>query len=156
MAQFVDDFVLICDDLRFLVDSIPRLEAFLRDKLLLMLHKDKRYLQPVSHGVMFVGTMIKPARLYLSNRTVSRMTEKCNGFGDYLNGVGGNDTPDLIALEHIEQVVNSYLGFTRRRQTYNLRTSVIESMGGAFWRYFTMKGRYESIRLRRRYRMIHV
>ena len=156
MAQFVDDFVLICDDLRFLVDSIPRLEAFLRDKLLLMLHKDKRYLQPVSHGVMFVGTMIKPARLYLSNRTVSRMTEKCNGFRDYLNGVGGNDTPDLIALEHIEQVVNSYLGFTRRRQTYNLRTSVIESMGGAFWRYFTMKGRYESIRLRRRYRMIHV
>ena len=156
MAQFVDDFVLVCDDLRFLVNSIPLLEAFLRDKLLLALHKDKRYLQPVSHGVLFVGTMIKPSRLYLSNRTLSRMTEKCNGFREILNDMITDALPDLATLEHIEQVVNSYLGFTRQRQTYNFRTSIIDSMDDAFWRHFTVKGHYESIRLKRQYRMIHV
>ena len=156
MAQFVDDFVLVCDDLRFLVDSIPLLETFLRDKLLLTLHKDKRYLQPVTHGVLFVGTMIKPSRMYLSNRTLSRMTEKCNGFRDILNGMITDALPDLKMLEHIEQVVNSYLGFTRRRQTYLFRTSVINDMDAEFWRYFTVKWHYESIRLKRQYRMIHV
>jgi hypothetical protein len=156
MAQFVDDFVLVCDDLRFLVDSIPLLEAFLRDKLLLALHKDKRYLQPVSHGVLFVGTMIKPLRMYLSNRTLSRMAEKCSGFGEYLNGIDADGAPDLTMLERIEQVVNSYLGFTRRRQTYSLRTTIINNMGASFWRYFTVKGRYESIRIRRQYRTIYV
>jgi hypothetical protein len=147
---------LVCDDLRFLVDSIPLLETFLRDKLLLTLHEDKRYLQPVSHGVLFVGTMIKPSRQYLSNRTISRMTEKCNGFREILNGMTTDVLPDLTTLEHIEQVVNSYLGFTRRRQTYDFRTSTIDSMGDAFWCYFVVRGHYESIRLKRQYRMIHV
>jgi len=94
--------------------------------------------------------------MYLSNRTLSRMTEKCNGFREILNSMITDALPDLAILEHIEQVVNSYLGFTRRRQTYLFRTSVINDMDAVFWRYFTVKGHYESIRLKRQYRTIHV
>ena len=41
---------------------------------------NKRYLQPASHGVLMVGTVIKNNRLYLANRTIARMKERINGF----------------------------------------------------------------------------
>ena len=152
MAQFVDDFAIVCDDLPFLVRSIPKLEAFLI-KLRLALHKNKRYLQPVSHGILFVGTFIKPGRNYLSNRTCGRMMERCEGYGRLLDECGCEY--DVVKLQHIEQVLNSYFGFCARRQTYNFRKSCIGSLGNNFWRYFYVQGRYQSVRLRRKYRMIN-
>ena len=152
MAQFVDDFVIICDDLRFLTDSIPLMESFLRDKLKLQMHRDKRYLQPVAHGVLFVGTFIKPSRKYLSNRVVSRMSEHCYGFNRLLSDVGCSES----TLQHIEQVLNSYMGFCRRRKTYTFRLLLIDSMGESFWRCFYVKGHYDSVRLKRRYRTFNI
>lgn len=145
-AQFVDDFALVCDDLQFLLGSLPKIEAFLRDKLGLTLHKDKRYLQPVSHGILFVGTYIKTGRLYLSNRTVGRMKERCEGFRrSFAQDPDGND------LQHMECVMNSYLGFCRKRQTYNLRKNTLPD---GLFDYFYIKGHYESVRLKDRYRVL--
>ena len=151
MAQFVDDFVIVCSDLRFLVGSIPLMAAFLHDKLRLTMHRDKRYLQPVSHGVLFVGTFIKPGRLYLSNRTVGRMSERCEGYGKRLE----TGDFDIFDLQRIEQVLNSYLGFCMRRRTYNFRQQYIDRLGEVFWKYFHVKGHYQSIRLKREYRMLN-
>ncbi len=151
MAQFVDDFAVVCDDLQFLLAAIPLLDMFLRNKLKLRLHKDKRYLQPVSHGILFVGTFIKPGRNYLSNRTCGRMTERCRGYGKLLSEC----ECDVIKLQRIEQVLNSYLGFCMRKRTYNFRKSCIESIGGNFYKYFYVRGSYQSIRLRRKYRMLN-
>jgi hypothetical protein len=139
-AQFVDDFVIVCDDLRFLVDSIPKIEAFLGDKLRLKLHKDKRYLQPVSHGVKFVGAYIKPKRIYLSNQTVSRMMERCHGFRKMM------ETRDLEEweIDAMLQTLNSYLGFTRKRETYKIRQKALKEVGDEFWRYFYLKGSLEA------------
>ena len=142
VAQFVDDFVIVCDDLRFLVDSIPKIEAFLRDKLGLTLHRDKRYLQPVSHGVLFVGTYIKPGRLYLSNRTLARLKERCEGYGKMM----AEKECDHLDLSRIEQVLNSYMGFCLRRETYQYRKDCIELLGPEFWIYFMVMGHYNTIR----------
>ena len=150
VIQFVDDFIIICDDLVFLVASIPQIESFLQTRLHQTLHKDKRYLQPVSHGVLFVGTFIKPSRLYLSNRTLARFKEKCAGFGKML-AAGDVSEYDLL---HIEQTINSYLGFCRRRRTYKFRQEFLALLGTAFYHYFYVKGHYESIRTRRPYRPI--
>jgi hypothetical protein len=152
MAQFVDDFVIICDNLRFLTGSIPLMESFLRDKLKLQMHRDKRYLQPVAHGMLFVGTFIKPSRKYLSNRVVSRMSEHCYGFSRLLSDEGCSES----TLQHIEQVLNSYMGFCRRRQTYTFRRSLIDSIGESFWMCFYVKGHYDSVRLKRRYRTFNI
>jgi hypothetical protein len=144
-AQFVDDFIIVCDDLQYLIGSIPKIARYLKEKMLLTMHTDKRYLQPVSHGILFVGSYIKPGRLYLSNRTLARMKEHCEGFGKLLED-GDVAQQDL---EHIEQVMNSYLGFTRRRETYDFRRQCIEAMGSGFWNYFYVKGHFESIRRKR-------
>ncbi len=150
MAQFVDDFTIICDDLRFIVESIPKIEAFLRDRLRLRLHKDKRYLQPVPHGLLFVGSFIKPGRKYLSNRTLARLREHCKGFGEMMK----RDGLSPFELMRIEQTINSYLGFTRRRKTYNFRRECLELMGEGMWKYFYVRGHHDSIRLRKRYQPI--
>ena len=149
VAQFVDDFLIICDDLRFLVDSIPKIELFLKQKLLLNLHKDKRYLQQVSHGVLFVGTYIKPGRLYLSNRTLARFKERCEGFGRMLNE-GCNEQD----LQRIEQTLNSYMGFCMKRCTYRYRRADIDLIGAIFWEYFYIKGNYLSVRTKTKYKPI--
>ena len=73
------------------------------------------------------------------------MKEHCEGFGKLLED-GDVAQQDL---EHIEQVMNSYLGFTRRRETYDFRRQCIEAMGSGFWNYFYVKGHFESIRRKR-------
>ncbi len=147
--RFVDDWCNTCADLRFLLAAIPKMQAFLRDRLKLTMHSDKRYLQPVSHGVAFVGTCIKPGRLYLSNRTLARMQERADGFRKVIEG--GSSLTGLDCMR-IEQVNNSYLGFCKERQTYLLRREVLGSMGGTLYRYFYVRGHFQTIRTRRRYR----
>lgn len=150
MAQFVDDFVIVCDDLDFLVSAIHKLKDFLSVCLHQTLHEDKQYLQPVSHGVLFVGAFIKPQRLYLSSRTLARFKERCKGFGRALE-TGRCTEQDLSRME---QVLNSYMGFCRRRRTYKFRREFIVLMGASFWKYFFIRGHYETIRVKGRYRPI--
>lgn len=147
--RFVDDFDVKCDDESFLLQSIPKMESFLHDKLKLELHKDKRYFQEVSHGMLFVGTYIKPGRLYLSNRTLGRLVERCHGFRELMEEKG---ELNVLDCQRIEQVINSYLGFCKGRETYAFRRACIEDMGKGFWKHFYVKGHFESIRTRRRYR----
>lgn len=146
-ARFVDDFVIVCDDKEFILKSLPKIEECLQ-RLKLTMHKDKRYLQPVSHGVMFVGSYIKPNRIYLSNRTLARFEEKVTGFGKLIDN--GKLTP--VDCQRIEQVVNSYLGFCKDRRTYKKRAECIGMMGSKFFEYFFIRGRYDSIRVRPKYR----
>ena len=149
--RFVDDWVNQCDDKEFLLAAIPKMEAFLRDKLKLEMHKDKRYLQPIAHGLSFVGTYIKPGRLYLSNRTLARFEERVAGFRQQMES--GRELT-TIDCKRIEQVINSYLGFCKGKQTYTKRKEILGSMGAGLFRYFYIRGRYRSIRARARYREI--
>ena len=149
-ARFVDDFVVVCDDVKFLMDAVARLETFLRDVLLLELHKDKRYIQPVSHGVKFVGSVIKPHRTYLSNKTLARMTERVHGF----NGRITDGEVGILDCARIEQVMNSYLGFCRPHRTYRIRRGLLETFGPEFYRYFYIRNHHDSIRTKVKYRPI--
>ena len=147
--RFVDDWVIICYDKRFLLDSVPLMETFLRDKLKLTMHKNKRYFQPVSHGLSFVGAYIKPGRTYLSSRTLARMQERAVGFREVIT-----EKADIGLLDclRIEQVMNSYLGFCRCHQTFGFRKTAIEHMGRDLYRRFYVRGHYETIRTKRQYR----
>ncbi len=150
--RFVDDFDVRCKDAKYLKECIPKMDGFLR-KMKLKLHKDKRYLQPVSHGMMFVGTYIKPGRLYLSNSTRARMKERCEGFKRFMEE---KDELNALDCQRMEQVINSYLGFCKGRETYRFRRECIDGMGSIFWKYFYVRGRYRCIRAKHRYRAISV
>ena len=150
--RFVDDWVVQCDDKRFLLDSIQRQEFFLDWALHLRMHPNKRYVQPVSHGVQFIGAYIKPNRIYLSNRTLARFMERAVGFARLM----GKKPLTPIDCFRIEQVINSYLGFCKDKHTYNKRKEIVSRMGMKMYKYFYVRGRYSSIRTKREYRMLNI
>jgi RNA-directed DNA polymerase len=68
-GRYVDDFVLVHPDQAFLKAIQPKLAHFLLSNSQLTLHPKKNYLQHYSKGVQFLGTIIKPHRIYIANRT---------------------------------------------------------------------------------------
>ena len=149
IIRFVDDFLIICDDKNKILQVIPKLVA-VTSIYGIHIHNDKKYLQPVSHGVLFVGGYIKPGRTYVSSRTIGRFQERVFGFRKQLDK---NKNLTYYDLERIEQVINSYLGFCVHHQSYQIRKENIINLGDNFWKYFYVKGHYESIRIRPNYRI---
>ena len=149
IIRFVDDFLIICDDKDKILQVIPKLVA-VTSIYGIHIHNDKKYLQPVNHGVLFVGGYIKPRRTYVSSRTIGRFQERVFGFRKQLDE---NKNLTYYDLERIEQVINSYLGFCVHHQSYQIRKENIINLGDNFWKYFYVKGHYESIRIRPDYRI---
>ena len=149
IIRFVDDFLIICDDKNKILQVIPKLVA-VTSIYGIHIHNDKKYLQPVSHGVLFVGGYIKPRRTYVSSRTIGRFQERVFGFRKQLDE---NKNLTYYDLERIEQVINSYLGFCVHHQSYQIRKENIINLGDNFWKYFYVRGNYESIRIRRNNRI---
>lgn len=147
IIRFVDDFLIICDDKGNILEAVPKL-VMIVSHYGLHIHKNKRYLQPVSHGVLFVGGYIKPRRTYVSSRTICRFQERVFGFRKQLDE---NKKLTYYDLERIEQVINSYLGFCVHHQSYQIRKENIINLGDNFWKYFYVRGHYESIRIRPKY-----
>lgn len=147
IIRFVDDFLIICDDKEKILEVVPKL-VMIVSHYGLHIHKNKRYLQPVSHGVLFVGGYIKPRRTYVSSRTICRFQERVFGFRKQLDE---NKKLTYYDLERIEQVINSYLGFCLHHQSYQIRKENIINLGDNFWKYFYVRGHYESIRIRPKY-----
>lgn len=69
-GRYVDDFVLIHNDKNYLLSLIPIIRQYLLEKERLVLHPNKTYIQPISHGVQFLGAIIKPYCIYRSKRTI--------------------------------------------------------------------------------------
>ena len=147
IIRFVDDFLIICDDKGKIIEVVPKL-VMIVSHYGIHIHKNKRYLQPVSHGVLFVGGYIKPRRTYVSSRTIGRFQERVFGFRKQLDE---NNHLVYYDLERIEQVINSYLGFCIHHKSYMIRKECIVGLGDNFWKYFYVRGHYESIRIRPKY-----
>lgn len=77
------------------------------------LHPDKFYIQYYTRGIELVGTVIKPERTYVHNRTVN------NAFQSIRNL---NKIDDVEAnADQFIAVVNSYLGFMKTNCSYSIR-----------------------------------
>ncbi len=70
-GRYVDDMVFVHSDKSFLTALVPLVRSYLRDHLGLELHPKKIYLQPVEHGVPFLGVFILPYRTYPGRRVVA-------------------------------------------------------------------------------------
>ena len=102
--RYVDDFVIIHKDKEYLKSLIPQIRGYLQTNLKLRLHPNKVYLQPISHGVQFLGAFIKPYRSYRAKRSVSNFY-KCLKECDYMP---------------TEECLNSYLWLFIGYKQYNL------------------------------------
>lgn len=89
---------------------------------------------------------IKNGRTYLSSRTLARFKERIVGFNRILD----KDVVTIFDLTRIECVVNSYLGFCVRHRTYRKRRKYICMFVPSFWKYFYVKGHYQSIHIKKK------
>ncbi len=64
-----DYFVIVHPNKDYLKSLIPKIRSYLQKELNPELQPNKIYLRHFSKGVQFLGTIIKPHRIYIANRT---------------------------------------------------------------------------------------
>lgn len=133
-GRYVDDIVLVHEEKEHLKSIIPLLKEYLENELCLELHSKKIYLQHFSKGVNFLGTVIKPYRIYIRNRIKGNFYRRVQ----YWNNLLARKRFILIK-EDIKQFlssINSYLGIMKHYNTYKLRKKMLtENLSPEFCGY---------------------
>lgn len=106
-ARYVDDFVLLHPNPAWLTAAQRRIEEFLDSRLKLAVNPRKTIIQPVAHGVDFVGHVIKPWH------TIPRRTLPARAVATARS-----------ADEAMPERLNSYLGLMRQTKSHNARAAL--------------------------------
>ena len=136
-GRYVDDFVIIHPDKEYLKSLVPTLSNYLLSTLQLTLHPKKIYLQHYIKGVQFLGTVIKPHRIYIANRTKGNFHTAIEN----QNKIVRDHKPNREEQKAFLNSMNSYLGIMNHYQTYNLRkTMLYKSLSVWWWNYVYLSG----------------
>lgn len=149
--RFVDDFSVVCRRKQDVLMLRDKADAFLQEKLNLKMHHDKQYIQDVTKGVYFVGAVIKMNRVYISNRTVGGLINTLRELQKLLAHVDTCSVDDAYELEHYLASINSYFGFMTDKKGYAIKRRVIKDNCPLFFDYFYIKGRFDSVKLKREF-----
>lgn len=99
--RYADDFVFVSQNRDWLEELLPRIEAFLTERLRLTLHPNKVSIETLASGVDFLGW------IYFPTHTVIRTTTKRRMF----RRMREHPTPETT---------QSYLGLLRHGNTYKI------------------------------------
>ena len=145
-GRYVDDVVIVHPDQEYLKSVISISREYLKTKLMLQLHPRKIYLQHYSKGVVFLGAVIKPYRIYIANRT------KTNFFTaiQQQNEIARNHKPTKEERGKFQTSMNSYLGIMKHHKTYKLRKGMLfKNLSCWWWNYVYLKGGIAKFELRK-------
>jgi hypothetical protein len=145
-GRYVDDFVLVHESREHLTSLIPVIRNFLANELALELHPKKIYLQHFSHGVSYLGAVIKPNRVYVGKRTKGNFYDAIMRH----NAVVAGRVPSIAECEAFRASVNSYLGVMGPFDTRRLRRSMVSKNIKGWWRYAFVNGSFTRMSLNRR------
>lgn len=141
-GRYVDDFIIVHSNKDYLKSLIPQLSNFLLSSLHLTLHPKKIYLQHYSKGVKFLGTVIKPSRIYIANRTK----------GNFFNAIKKNNQivrnckPSKTQKDTFLSSINSYLGIMKHYQTYKIRKKILKKYLSGYWlNHFYISSGYQKL-----------
>lgn len=127
-GRYVDDMVLFHEDPKVLNDWYHQIDKFLKEKLLLHLHPNKKQLNHAHTGINFVGFIIKPHRTYLRQSTLSNCKNKINSWKRKGSPI------DRESLKRLSDSVTSYLGMLRQVDGYKARKSLCTRINSLFIR----------------------
>lgn len=114
-CRYVDDFIILDKDPQKLNEIHKDLTRFLKERLALDLHQNKKSVNKIERGIDFVGFVAKPYRTILRQKTLKRIfkmirEQKKNPLWY---------TPE--ELQKFAASINSYLGILRNTNGYRLR-----------------------------------
>ncbi len=139
-GRYVDDFVLIHNDQEYLKQTIRIIKTYLHEELHLTLHPKKIYLQHFSKGVQFLGTIIKPYRIYTARRTFGNFFEAIQQHNKIVN----THKPTTEEIENFIASMNSYLGILQHYKTYKIRKKILwRNLSGWWWNHVYVSDGYK-------------
>ena len=128
-GRYVDDFVIVHEDKGYLKKVIPILSEYLQTVLQVTIHPKKIYLQHNSKGVKFLGTVIKPNRIYIANRTKGNFYNAI----EKQNNIVRDHKPTKEEKAAFLSCMNSYLGIMKHYKSYKLRKRMIFKRLSGYW-----------------------
>jgi len=147
-GRYVDDFVLIHQDKKYLPSLIPIMRNYLQKNLSLQIHPKKIYLQHYSKGLTFLGKHIKPYRIYIGKRTKSNFYKKIKYWNNFLKEHNNKLSDDDIQL--FLASMNSYLGMMWHYDSYKLRKKMLFRLSAHFWKYVYISGGYKLLKTKKK------
>lgn len=121
-GRYVDDFVIVHPNHDFLKALRVEIEEFLKTNLKLTLHPKKIYLQPYQKGVRFLGTVIKPWRIYVQKRLAGRFRYKLRRW----MSTYPEWRQDEEQCKRFIACLHSYLGMFKHYKTFRMVENIIE------------------------------
>ena len=104
--RYADDFVFLHHDRNLLINALPYMVVFLREKLKLTLHPDKLHFKTLASGIDFLGWVHFPDHKVLRTATKKRMWRR------------------IKEVQGKEETIRSYVGMLRQGNAWELRTKV--------------------------------
>ena len=130
-GRYVDDFFIVDNDKEKILSALPKIKEKLKEYGV-TLHPKKFYLQDVKKGVKFVGGVVKENRIYVAKRTIGNAWEAAMRINQLLEAF----EDDKGVIDHCSNVINSYLGFLRHRNSYRVRKKMLNwDILKPFWKY---------------------
>lgn len=129
-GRYVDDFYVVHACKGYLTDLIQIFHRFLEEKLSLILHPHKIYLQPCHKGVPYLGAFIMPYRRYPVRRSVSQFRKAMKLARRLLRL---DDLSDDV-LCGIRGTLNSYLGYLGNFRSRRIIREILDN--APIFRYF--------------------
>lgn len=127
-GRYVDDFFLIHKDKEYLKECLHGIECFLNDELHLRLNPKKVYLQPVNHGVKFLGVVVELGHTNIARRTVSNFKKTI----DSTNFAVNSHRQSKSEVQKSIASINSYLGLFSHYDTFFVRNREIDRFDSHF------------------------
>lgn len=145
-GRYVDDFYCIYKSKKKLLAMMPKIREKLA-KLGLRLNEKKFYLQHYSKGVEFTGSVIKPGRVYICNRTITNFIAAIRRL---------NKASNERQAIHAVSSINSYLGLLRHTNEYANRRRILNMIEPhVFKEYVYIKGHYEVLVIINKHKLRH-
>lgn len=101
--RYCDDFIIVHKDRRFLENTIPKIQAFLKEKLLLELHPRKVEIRKIGQGIDFLGYVSLPYFEVVRTNTRRRILRKVKYAQKELQ-------KEKISNETFKSIIISYQG----------------------------------------------
>jgi retron-type reverse transcriptase len=119
--RYVDDFVVLADDVEQLWRLRDRIAAFLQENLRLRLHPQKQTVTPVTTGIDFLGYRVFPTHRRIRRTSGFR-------FRRNLKRMAVRYREGRIDAQQVQQRVAAWIGHAAHADTYGLRAALLDGV----------------------------
>lgn len=142
-ARYVDDFYVVDKDKQKILKSIPLMRAKLAE-IGITLHPNKFYLQYYTRGIELVGSVVKPNRVYVHNRTVNNAFQSVKKYNKIIN--------IEERAEAFATTLNSYLGLMKQYNSYAIRRNLLNAVDPKWWKALYIGNHFDKVVVKKQYR----